>query len=88
MSDEASVMLGHLVGLNCLDANLCMKEYDLDNMVRLQLLFLALVLDKMFHHCTGFCFIKFAAKAILSILRVHMWAMRTTPAMPPMFFGR
>ena len=33
MNDEASIMLGHLVGLNCIDANLCMKEYDLDNMV-------------------------------------------------------
>ena len=34
MNDEAVVLLGHLVGLNCIDANLCMKGDDLDNQVR------------------------------------------------------
>ena len=33
MNDEAVVLLGHLVGLNCIDANLCMKGDDLDNQV-------------------------------------------------------
>nr|XP_026693681.1 zinc finger (FYVE)-7 isoform X3 [Ciona intestinalis] len=31
MNDEATVLAGHLVGLNCIDANLCMKGDDLDN---------------------------------------------------------
>ena len=33
MSDEGSVFIGYLVGLNCIDANLCMKGDDLDNLV-------------------------------------------------------
>nr|CAB3265827.1 ZF(FYVE)-7 zinc finger (FYVE)-7 [Phallusia mammillata] len=33
MNDEATVLAGHLVGLNCIDANLCMKGDDLDNQV-------------------------------------------------------
>jgi len=33
MCDEGTVLIGHLVGLNCIDANLCMKGEDLDNQV-------------------------------------------------------
>ncbi|XP_076819097.1 protein RUFY3-like isoform X2 [Clavelina lepadiformis] len=33
MNDEGVVLAGHLVGLNCIDANLCMKGDDLDNQV-------------------------------------------------------
>ena len=33
MNDEAVVLLGHLVGLNCIDANICMKGDNLDNQV-------------------------------------------------------
>nr|XP_039274193.1 RUN and FYVE domain-containing protein 2-like isoform X2 [Styela clava] len=31
LSEEGIVLSGHLVGLNCIDANLCMKGDDLDN---------------------------------------------------------
>ena len=31
VSEEASIMLGHLIGINCIDANLCLREMDLDN---------------------------------------------------------
>jgi len=34
MNDEAVALLGHLVGLNCIDANICMKGDDLDNQVQ------------------------------------------------------
>jgi len=32
-SEEGTELIGHLVGLNCIDANLCMKGDDLDNQV-------------------------------------------------------
>ena len=35
ISEEGTELIGHLVGLNCIDANLCMKGDDLDNQVRI-----------------------------------------------------